>query len=319
MAKFPKILAKRIIITFHSLGDVDAVGSAIALSRALGKKAIIAAPDKPTSAARKLLDYTSTPYSLFSDIKRQPGDFIIVLDSSSPQMLSHLAGIQPDLMIDHHARLGGEVAAKKAINDPAASSTCEIIYFLLSPKDRLSCISLLLGIIADSANFKCATPSTFKAASELLARSSLSYSQLMALSQAPESFSERLEAIRSCSSVSADRAGEHIIALAVAKSHEAHFADILVSLGADVAFVGCEAESGRISARMRDALKGRVRLDRIMFEAGKAMEGSGGGHEMAAGATGEKGSVREALAVCRKLAEQQILSSENARIKKIEW
>jgi len=40
---------------------------------------------------------------------------------------------------------------------------------------------------------------------------------------------------------------------------------------------------------------------------------------MAAGATGEKGSVREAMAVCRKLAEQQILSSEHAKIRKIEW
>jgi len=301
------------------MGDVDAVGGAIALSRALGKKSIIAAPDKPTSAARKLLDYTGTPFSLFSDIKRQPTDFIIVLDSSSPQMLPHLAGIQPDLMIDHHTRLGGEVAARKVINDPSASSTCEMLYFLLSPKDRISCIALLLGIISDSASFKCATSSTFKAASDLLARSGLSYSQLLALSHVPESFSERLEAIRSCSSVSAERAGEHIIALGMAKSHEAHFADILVSLGADVAFVGCEAEGARISARMRDTMKGRVKLDRIMFEIGKVMEGSGGGHEMAAGATGEKGSVREALAVCKKLAEQQILESEHAKIKKIEW
>ena len=319
MAKFPKIPAKRIIITFHSLGDVDAVGVAIALSCFLGKKAVIAAPDSPTAAARKLLDYTGTSYSLFSEIKRAPSDFIIVLDSSSPQMLPHLAGIQPDLMVDHHMRLGGEVSAKKTINDPIASSTCEMLYFLLTPKDRISCIALLLGIIADSANFKCATPATFKAASELLARSRLPYSQLLSLSHVPESFSERLEAIRSCPSVSAERAGEHIIALAMAKSHEAHFADILVSLGADVAFVGCEAENGRISVRMRDTLKGRVKLERIMFEIGKVMDGSGGGHEMAAGATGEKGSVLEALAVCKKLCEQQILASEHAKIKKIEW
>jgi len=319
MAKFPKINAKRIIITFHSLGDVDAVGGAIALSRFLGKKSLIAAPDKPTVAARKLLDYTGTSYLLFSELKRQPSDFIIVLDSSSPQMLPHLAGIQPDLMVDHHMRLGGEVAAKKVINDSTASSTCEILYFLLSPKDRISCIALLLGIISDSASFKCATSATFKAASELLSHSSLSYSQLLSLSHVPESFSERLEAIRSCPSVSAERAGEHIIALALAKSHEAHFANILVSLGADVAFVGCVAESGRISARMRDTMKGRVKLDRIMFEVGKVMDGNGGGHEMAAGATGEKGSVREALAVCKKLCEQQILTSEHAKIRKIEW
>ncbi|MCX6771482.1 MAG: DHH family phosphoesterase [Candidatus Micrarchaeota archaeon] len=319
MARFPKISSKRIIITFHSGGDLDAVGGAIALSRALGRKAVIAAPDKPASAARKLLDYTGTPYSLFPEIKRAPNDFIIVLDSSSPQMLAHLTGIQPDLMVDHHSRLGGEVAAKKVINDPSASSTCEILYFMLKPKDRLSCIALLLGIISDSANFKSATPATFRAASDLLARSAISYSELLSLSHAPDSFSERLEAVRSCASVSAERAGEHIIALAMAKSHEAHFADILVSLGADAAFVGCEAEDGRISARARDSLRGQVRLDRIMSEVGKVMGGSGGGHETAAAATGEKGSVRESLAVCKKFAEQQILSSERAKIRKIEW
>ncbi|MFA6214217.1 MAG: DHH family phosphoesterase [Candidatus Micrarchaeia archaeon] len=319
MAKFPKIPSKRIIITFHSQGDLDAVGGAIALCRALGKRAVIAAPDKPSSPARRLLEYTGTPYSLFSDIKRAPSDYIIVLDSSSPSLLAHLIGIQPDLMIDHHARFGGEVVAKKAINDPAASSTCEILYFMLKPKDRVSCIALLLGIMEDSAAFKNATSATFKAASELLPRSGIPYSQLLSLSHAPESFSERLEAIRSCPSVSAERAGERIIALAMAKSHEAHFADVLVSLGADVAFVGCESENGRISARARDPMKGHVRLDSLMSEVGKAMGGNGGGHEIAAGANGEKGSVREALAVCKKLAEQQILSGEKAKIRKIEW
>jgi len=70
---------------------------------------------------------------------------------------------------------------------------------------------------------------------------------------------------------------------------------------------------------MRESLKGRVKLEKIMFEVGKVMNGNGGGHEMAAGATGEKGSVRESLAVCKKLCEQQMLSSENAKIRKIEW
>jgi nanoRNase/pAp phosphatase (c-di-AMP/oligoRNAs hydrolase) len=319
MAKFPKLTAKRIIITFHSLGDVDAVGAAIALARFIGKKALIAAPDRPSSAARRLLDFSGSKYVLFTDIARGKGDAIIVLDSSSPQMLPHLAGIQPDLMIDHHGRFGCEVSAKKVINDPAASSTCEMLYFLLRPKDRISCIALLLGIISDSAAFKYATPATFEAASRLLTLSGISYSELISLSHAPESLSERIEALRSCSSVSSEKAGDSIIALAMAKSHSSHFADILVSLGADVAFVGCEAESGRISARMRDSLKGQLHLDKVMFEVGKVMGGNGGGHEMAAGATGEKSSVREALAVCKKLAEQQILSGDRAKIMKIEW
>jgi len=59
----------RIVITFHSLGDLDAVGSAIALQRFLGKRAIIAPPDRPNSPARKLLEFTETPTTLFHDLK----------------------------------------------------------------------------------------------------------------------------------------------------------------------------------------------------------------------------------------------------------
>ncbi len=317
---FSRLRRKRAIITFHSLGDVDAVGAAIALKRFIGKRCIIAPPDKPNSAAKKLLDYTKTSTTPFSSIKLSQKDFIIVLDSSSPHLVSHLAGTKPDLLIDHHTRFGGEISAKKEINDPAASATCEILYFMLKPQDRISCIALLLGIMCDSANFKYATPRTFEAAGFLLEKSGLSYSQLLLLSSTPSSFGERLESLRSCQSVSAERIGQHIVATAMAKSYEAHFADALVHLGADIAFVGCRGSDARISARMKDSMLGHVRLDKIMFEVGKILGGSGSGHELAAGASGkDKENLRPALGICKKLAEQQILSKEKGKISKIEW
>ncbi|MFA4982991.1 MAG: DHH family phosphoesterase, partial [Candidatus Micrarchaeia archaeon] len=258
------IKAKRIVLTFHSLGDIDAAASAIALSRFIGKKCIIAPPDKPNSGARKLLDYCGAQTILSSEAKITSEDFIIALDSASPSLLPHLSGIQPDLLIDHHSRTGGEIAAKKRIIDESASSTCEILHFLLKPTDKITSIALLMGIISDTANFKSATPRAFEAASALLSHSGLSYSQIHSLAGAPESFGERVEALRSCQSVSSEKVGNFIIATAMAKSHEAHFADMLTHLGADIAFVGCEAESGgaRISARMRDSLLGRVKLER---------------------------------------------------------
>lgn len=316
---FSGIAGKRPIITFHSLGDLDAVGSAIALARFLGKKAIIAPPDRPNSSARKLLLYTGTQTTLFSELKIAQNDFIIVLDSASPHLLAHLAGIKPDMIIDHHASFGGEISAKKEINDPTASSTCEMLHFMLKPTDPLSCMSLLLGIVSDSAYFKNASSRTFEAVSALLAHSGLSYSQIASLAVAPEALDERVEALRSCQSVSADRVGQHIVATAMAKSHEAHFADVLVHLGADISFVGCAGEEARISARMRENLKGAVRLDRIMFEVGKVLGGSGSGHECAAGASGGKENLRAALGICVKLAEQELLATEKSRIKKIEW
>lgn len=311
--------ARRAIITFHSLGDLDAVGAAIAVQRFIGKKAVIAPPDRPSSPARRLLEYTGTKTTLFSEVKCTKKDFLIVLDSSSPHLLPHLSGMEPDLMIDHHTRFGGEVTAKKSIADPAASSACEMLHFLLKPGDRVSCIALLLGLISDSGNFKYATPRTFEAAGVLLSKCGMSYSTLVQLATAPESFTERMEAVRSCQSVKAEKIGEHIVATAFAKSHEAHFADMLVHMGADIAFVACEGEDGRISGRMRDSLRGHVRLEKIMFEVGKVLGGSGSGHEMAAGASGGRENIRPALGICVKLAEQQLLSSESGKVKEIKW
>ncbi|VVC01489.1 DHH family protein [uncultured archaeon] len=316
---FSKFKGKRAILTFHSLADIDAAASAIALQRFIGKSAIIAAPDRPTAAARKLFDFAKVPYTLFSDIQATETDAIILLDSSSPHLLSHLAGKQIDLMIDHHARYGNEVTAKQTLNDPSASSTCEMLYFLLKPTDTLSCTVLLLGIISDSGNFKYATARTFEATSALLANSDLAFSQVLALANIPESFSERIEALRSCKSVTAEKIGEYLIATAAAKSHEAHFADALITLGADLAFVGCAGEDGRISARMRESLRGKVKLDKLMFEIGKILEGSGSGHELAAGASGKKDNLTVALGICVNLAEQQILSAESCKIKEIIW
>jgi hypothetical protein len=56
-----------------------------------------------------------------------------------------------------------------------------------------------------------------------------------------------------------------------------------------------------------------------MSEAGRLLGGSGSGHECAAGASGSGTAVREALPVCRKLAEQQLLTYEKGKIRKIEW
>jgi nanoRNase/pAp phosphatase (c-di-AMP/oligoRNAs hydrolase) len=317
---FSDLKNRRAIITFHSLGDLDAVGAAIALQRFLGKNSTIAPPDRANSAARKLLEYTETNTAIFSELKRTPKDAIIALDSASPHLMSHLAGIKPDILIDHHARMGGEMSASQEINDPAASSTCEMLYFLLQPTDRISCMALLLGIISDSANFRYATPRTFTAAASLLEHCGMSYPQLLSLASAPESFGERIEALRSCSSVSAEKIGEHIVAIAMAKSHEAHFADMLVHLGADIAFVGCTGAEAKISARMRQELIGRVRLDRIMFEVGKVLGGNGSGHELAAGASGsDVQNLKAALGICVKLSESQLLSTEGGKIKKIEW
>ena len=316
---FPALRKRRTIVTFHSLGDLDAVGAAIAFQRFLGPKCVIAPPDQPNSSARRLLKQTGTPTTPFQELALSKSDAVVVLDSSSASLLFHLVGVVPDVLIDHHVKLGGEIQSKNEIRDPSASSVCEMLYFILDPKDKVSCFALLAGLVSDSSRFKYATPRTFEAASALLSRCGAGYPEVLSLGGAPESLEERIESLRSCPTVSAEKVGEHVIATAMAKSHEAHFAEALLFLGADVSFVACRGRDGRISGRMRDSMLGKVRLERIMFEAGKLLGGNGGGHELSAGASGSGENVRAALGLCAKLAEQQVLSTEKSKIHKIEW
>ncbi|MEM4348052.1 MAG: DHH family phosphoesterase [Candidatus Anstonellaceae archaeon] len=308
----------RIFVTSHLLADLDAVCAGLVLCRVFGKKCKLALPDSPSAAARHFLEYIQASTIPFSQVTLQKNDALVVVDCSSPALAPHLVGKQADLSIDHHSNTA-HLPSKKRINDPSASSTCEMLYFLLKPRDKLSSIALLVGILSDSAGFQSATSRTFEAVSHLLRQSGLSYSSLRQLAFSPNSLSERIEALRSCQTVWAERVGQRIIATAFAKSHEAHFADLLIAMGADLAFVAYLGNEGRISARMHPSMKGMVYLDQIMEQAGKVLGGSGGGHELAAGASGSRQGVKEALDVCVKLAQDQILLAESGKIKKIEW
>jgi nanoRNase/pAp phosphatase (c-di-AMP/oligoRNAs hydrolase) len=289
---------KKALITFHSLGDLDAVCSAIALKKSL-KNATVASPDKVNSEAKRFLLSINETIPLLSTVNPKDFSFIIVLDTNSPFLLPEAAGLQIDLIIDHHSVHPDSLKSRYALIDNTVSSTCELLFPLLEKVDEKTALCLLVGMISDSANFKNANQNTFPIISKLLQKAGLPYNKILSFTSVPADISQRIALFKACKRLQFQKIGDVLIARSVS-SFESHAASAFIELGADFSFVGHEGkEDARISARIRPEFSDAVDLPSIMSEAGKIIGGDGGGHQCAAGATGKyPDKIDEALDFC---------------------
>ncbi len=301
---FREIREKEVLITFHSLADVDAVGSAFAL-KSWFPNARVVAPDTVNSHAKKLMRLLN----LSLDESSPFHEALIVLDTHSRRLLGHFSVEKADIVIDHHIRQDS-IDAKHAIIDNSYSSTSEIVYGILKqlgPVDSVSATCLLAGIISDSAGFKNASWRTFEAITELSKLSKLGYEELLELTESRPDVSQRIAILKAVQRCEVERVGDFLIANSSVSACESLAAESLVEIGADVAFIGYTGEDARISSRMRIGLEGKLNLAEIMAQAGKILGGSGGGHECAAGANGpEIGKMDEALSECVAIAREKL-------------
>lgn len=301
---------EKIVVLLHSLADTDAVASAAGLCEAL-KNARIAASDVLASPARKLAEQNKIKIITLSEcsVKNRK---IILVDANSRAMLSKAAGrIVFDCVIDHHSKHVDCVKAEKFFIDEKASSTSEMVCGALRElnvkvSERVA-VCLLAGIIADSADFKNANKKTFKFVAELLEKTRKTYKQIRWLNESIPQVSQRIAVLKACQRMEFERIGDFLVASSMVGSFEAGAASALVGLGADVAFVACEGESARISARVRESLSERVDAAEIMKEIGVEFGGSGGGHPAAAGVNGiRKEDLETALARCVEKAKVKL-------------
>ncbi|MEW6328981.1 MAG: DHH family phosphoesterase [Candidatus Micrarchaeota archaeon] len=301
----------RVLITFHSLGDVDAVGSAFAL-KSFFKNSLVYAPDPVNAQAKKLMRYLGAGFDEFP----QDCGALIILDTNSRGLLPQLGRLEnfSDVMIlDHHTVHPDSIHARTEMIDPSYSSTAEIVYELLKElnyevADSVA-VCLLCGIISDSANFQNANTKTFKYVGELLEKTRMDYKEVLALTETPMNISERIAILKACQRAQLTRVGDFLIVASMVSAFESAAASSFLMLGADFAFVGYEGEDARISARMRTELaKTGVDLADIMSRVAGMIGGSGGGHPCAAGANGPNtNKVEEALADCVRLVKEKLV------------
>ncbi len=153
--------AERPALITHRKPDGDALGAALGLRLALdslGKRAIPVCRD-PVPEQYCFLPGVA---SFVTDVPRDT-DAIVLLDCGSDHLAGFDVGGTPCLLeIDHH-RKSAPVDSRLTVYDPAASSTAEIIYELLTAwrwrLDRPLATCLLTGIISDTSAFQNANVS----------------------------------------------------------------------------------------------------------------------------------------------------------------
>lgn len=178
--------ARKIVITTHVSPDGDAIGSSLALSlflRKSGYTTTVITPDEyPVFLSwlpgQEVVRRFDTERKACEDAVAG-ADLIFCLDFNSPDRMAALRNLIesrdcPKILIDHHQNAVAWTTV--LLSDPAASSTCELIYrFIegLGGSDLLdseigSC--LYTGIITDTGSFKfpSTTSGTLRIAASLM-------------------------------------------------------------------------------------------------------------------------------------------------------
>ncbi|MEM3744700.1 MAG: DHH family phosphoesterase [Candidatus Micrarchaeaceae archaeon] len=283
------------MITFHSIGDRDGVGSAIALSTYL-KNSTIVTPDFITNNAKHMLEavgYTKKIENIFPD----GFDFAIVLDTnnfeSTGDFADKLRRSKNVVFIDHHLPKPGMGDNSVVYSDESYNSTSSIVYDLLKKLnagvDVQTSILLLNGIISDSADFQNATSETFIQIGELLKIAGISYSDILEYFHARIPLNNRYALINDIFASNAEIVGKYIIVYGPSSVHANIAADMAIKIGADASLFWTITEREvALSARLRPPLDAKLslHLGATMQKVGAIINGNGGGHPCAAGAYG---------------------------------
>ena len=168
--------ARQPVVAGHIGPDVDALGSMLALARAMPADAAVTLADRPVSA--KLQFMLELAGCGVADAGRVAGaDLVAVVDTTGPKRVN-VAGKWPAIAdklvinIDHHFSNTDFGRINWVVDN--ASSTCELIYRLIAasgwPLDANTASLLYAGIHADTCGFSLPTASaeTFEAAAALV-------------------------------------------------------------------------------------------------------------------------------------------------------
>ena len=159
--------AQHVVLLTHQSPDGDAMGSSLAMYhyiKSLGKEAHVIVPNAFPEflawmpGADSVLLYDSQKAQ--ADTYLEAADLVICTDFNAPSRIGALGDKMltlacPKLMIDHH--LHPSDFADFIVSEPEASSTCELVYEVLSTlNSQLStpiATCLYTGLMTDTGNF----------------------------------------------------------------------------------------------------------------------------------------------------------------------
>jgi nanoRNase/pAp phosphatase (c-di-AMP/oligoRNAs hydrolase) len=292
---------KRVMLTFHSIGDTDSVSSAFALAEYF-TNSVISAPDFITNNSKRILERLGFGEGRIKTEFDDSADLVIMLDVNNFEdcgsFKDKLKAFRKEiLIIDHHAPQSMPKSNVTVFNDEFYNSTASIVYELLKPMGLMITKAiaelLALGIISDSAEFMNASYKTFEQIGELLNIANVDYVSLLPVMQHMASVASREESVKDLLGAKTKVIMGLLFVSGTVKGHANQSADDAIKIGADVAlFHSIGKREIAFSARLRPPLDRalRMHLGQVMKRIAPIISGTGGGHPCAAGAYGPSAS-----------------------------
>ncbi len=318
-----------IVITGHNNADPDALASVMGLKEFFNQifpnKKIDLVLNLNKLAEKVYKEMLSDPKWNFSKTYPENIDLLIITDTSDLGMALQKDRITPTIqniiIIDHHGnptKLDNRVKHFLILSD--YSSTAEIITKFFQMQDLIPnrdiVLALLAGIITDTGHFRYATKDTLENTTFLL-ETGVSISEVTEKLNKKMARSEKIARIRSANRIKKIYyVHDYIVLFSHVSSYEASACKALIDLGADVSFIISfvpKTNEFRISSRARGKLirETSLHLGEIMKIIGEKYNGSGGGHNGAAGSYGlinnEKDYMKELVPEILKLIKKEIV------------
>ena len=298
---------KKILITTHNFVDIDGLTSCFALkyfiNQVLNIKDVFVHFSELSKSAGDYLDkiIQKFPEFDFSCLKMQEFsefEVLLILDANDPNLIILEGKFSiPFIFIDHHTDPNQEwknnISSYNIIKEEY-TSTAEIIFELYKSFNiklpKVIAWLLLSGLLIDSGVFRHGNNDTIKRASQML-NDDMEIQEIYPLLRKDSDISEKMAKITGLQRVEIVQAGEFLIGVSHVSAYEATVASNLLNVGFDVTIVLAQKKKEfRISTRARKdlCLKTGLHLGKILDKVAKMHEITGGGHDGAAGITGQE-------------------------------
>ncbi len=298
------------LISFHSLGDVEAVASSVALAELIGS-GVVKSPDRINASGRNLLKKLNVGKpAVLKAGELSLYENLVLVDVANKDMLGEFGAEVKKfkgkiIAIDHHEH-GNMLKNARVYEFPHRTSCCEVVHDLyrVSGKKETPVIATLLlaGVISDSARFRTANRETFRAVSELLVASGRKYEDVLQLASVSPDKAQVKKVVEGIAKAELVDAGQCLIGVVFTNGFESRTALGLVDAGCAVG-IAANTGTGKI-AMVKDSenpATAKINVGALLKQTGSYMEGSGGGHESVGGATGDAEKTKKAV---EKLVEK---------------
>lgn len=307
-ATIERLKGKRKIVVMHRNADMDALGSAYAIAKCF-PEADIFAPGSLNHMTKVVVEKLGIKVLENCDVSAY--EQIVVVDCSSPDQTTTDTFSLPEncIAIDHHIPTGkwdennfycdsSKVACVQIFLDVIRKENIKI--------DRDLGLVLLLGMLTDSGHFQFSNPVMLRDFAYVLEETGIGIDEVMNLAKNDISMSERVSVLKCVQRAKFERVGDMIVATSSGSSYEASGCFALIAAGADVAFVASQRDDNfRLSSRATQKMVRRgINLGEMVKSVGTDTISDGGGHEGAAGLSGN-GDAEAILHICmEKMMEQ---------------